>query len=260
MSTGTSGQNSPNHEPLKGRTAVVVGASRGLGLGVTAALLDAGAKVLAISRTELGDVNAEGPGELVPVAADARDRALAESLLAEHRPEIVVIVAGAVPHMAPLPEQTWETFSVAWETDVRITFEWVRAALMTPLAPGSRVIVFSSGAALGGSPLSGGYAGAKATQRFVTDYARRESDKAGLGIGFTSIMSKFAPETGVGKPAVAAYAAESGLPVEQFLTHHEPLLTPTIAGSSVLSLVDVQAEPLEAAHLLTGAGVRVLGR
>jgi 3-oxoacyl-[acyl-carrier protein] reductase len=41
------------------------------------------------------------------------------------------------------------------------------------LRPGSRVVVFSSGAALGGSPLSGGYAGAKATQRFIAAYESR---------------------------------------------------------------------------------------
>jgi hypothetical protein len=35
-----------------------------------------------------------------------------------------------------------------------------REALLAPLAPGSTVISLSSGAALCGSPLSGGYAGA----------------------------------------------------------------------------------------------------
>ena len=72
--------------------------------------------------------------------------------------------------MRPLHHQTWDTFSVNWETDVRIAFHWLREALLRPLRPGGRVVVFSSGAALNvnGSPLSGGYAGAKATQRFIT--------------------------------------------------------------------------------------------
>ena len=96
----------------------------------------------------------------------------------------------ATPHMRPLQQQTWETFSVNWQTDVRIAFHWLREALLRPLQPGSRVIVFSSGAALNpnGSPLSGGYAGAKATQRFVTAYAQEEARRAGLGITFTTVL------------------------------------------------------------------------
>jgi 3-oxoacyl-[acyl-carrier protein] reductase len=50
--------------------------------------------------------------------------------------------------MRPLQHQTWETFSVNWETDVRITVQWLREALLKPLRPGSRVVVISSGAAL----------------------------------------------------------------------------------------------------------------
>lgn len=253
---------SDEHESkhLAGRRAVVVGASRGLGLGITRALQHDGASVVAVARTEVPEVEEGGRAPVVRVVADARDEALPGKIFAEHEPDTVIIVAGAVPHMVPLHEQTWETFSLAWETDVRITFEWVRQSLVSPLAPGSSVIVFSSGAALGGSPLSGGYAGGKATQRFITDYARRESAKAGLGIGFTSIMSKFAPETGVGAPAVAAYAAESGLEIDEFLAHHQPLLTPEIAGTAVSGLVSARAASLESAYLLTGDGVRPLTR
>ena len=90
--------------------------------------------------------------------------------------------------MRPLQHQTWETFSANWHTDVRMAFHWVREALLKPLRPGSRVVVISSGAALQGSPLSGGYAGAKATQRFITAYAQDEANRAGLGITFTAIL------------------------------------------------------------------------
>ena len=130
---------------------------------------------------------------------------------------VVVLVAGASPHMRPLQQQTWETFSANWQTDVRITFHWLREVLLKPLRPGSRVVVFSSGAALNGSPLSGGYAGAKATQRFITAYAQDEAKRAGLDITFTAILPRFAPVTGVGQPAVQAYAARAGKSVEEFL-------------------------------------------
>ncbi|CAL9346126.1 hypothetical protein SUDANB176_00376 [Streptomyces sp. enrichment culture] len=96
--------------------------------------------------------------------------------------------AGAVPHVAPVHEQTGETFSRNWHTDTRHVFAWTRAALREPLAPGSVVISMSGGAVLGGSPLSGGYASAKAAVRYVRGYAAGESERAGLGIRFASLL------------------------------------------------------------------------
>src|SRR5262245_39995969 len=138
------------------------------------------------------------------------DPSVAGTLIDRYEPEAVILVAGATPLMRPLQHQTWETFSVNWHTDVRIAFHWLREALLKPLRPGSMVIVVSSGAALAGSPLSGGYAGAKATQRFITGYAREEARRAGLDITFTAVLPRFAPQTGVGRPAVEAYAARAG--------------------------------------------------
>ena len=100
--------------------------------------------------------------------------------------------------------------SINWQTDVRIAFHWLREALLKPLRPGSRVVVVSSGAALAGSPLSGGYAGAKATQRFITGYAQEEARRAGLDITFTAVLPRITPLTDLGRPAVQAYAARAG--------------------------------------------------
>src|SRR5207302_3247434 len=147
----------------------------------------------------------------------ASDATVAGSVLDRHEPEAVILVAGASPLMRPLHHQTWETFSVNWHTDVRIAFHWLREALLKPLRPGSRVIVVSSGAALAGSPLSGGYAGAKATQRFITGYAQDEAKRAGMGITFTAVLPRITPLTELGRPAVEAYAARSGQTEEQYL-------------------------------------------
>jgi 3-oxoacyl-[acyl-carrier protein] reductase len=170
----------------------------------------------------------------------------------------VILVAGASPHMRPLQQQTWETFSVNWQTDVRIAFHWLREALLKPLAPGSRVVVVSSGAAVAGSPLSGGYAGAKATQRFITGYAQEEAERAGLGITFTAVLPRFAPATGVGRPAVEAYAARAGQSLEEFLAQQGPLVTPEIAGAALLELVRADAATVAPGYLLTGTGLQKL--
>jgi NAD(P)-dependent dehydrogenase (short-subunit alcohol dehydrogenase family) len=246
---------------LSGRTTIVVGASRGLGHGIATALAEAGAPVVAVSRTAatFPDVS-NGSGSIQPEIADGADATVPAILIDRYEPQVVVLVAGATPHMRPLQEQTWETFSVTWETDVRATFHWLREALLTPLRPGSRVVVVSSGAALnvGGSPLSGGYAGAKVTQRFITGYAQDEANRAGLDITFTTVLPRFAPSTGVGQPAVRAYAKQSGLSVDDFLTHAGPLLTPELAGEAVVELVKADAAKVGLAYMLNGAGLHQL--
>jgi 3-oxoacyl-[acyl-carrier protein] reductase len=244
---------------LSGRTTIVVGASRGLGRGIATAFAEAGAPVVAVSRTitEFPEpVN--GSGSIVTEVADATDETAAASLIDRHQPDTIVLVAGATPHMRPLAQQTWETFSVAWQTDVQLSFRWLREALVKPLRPGSRVIVYSSGAALAGSPLSGGYAGAKATQRFITGYAQGQAKRGGLDITFTTVLPKFAPMTGVGEPAVKAYAEEAGVPLDKFLQKVGPLLNPEIAGAATVELAQSAADSLAPAYMLDGDGLHKL--
>ncbi|MPZ82290.1 MAG: SDR family NAD(P)-dependent oxidoreductase [Actinophytocola sp.] len=244
---------------LSGRTTIVVGASRGLGHGIATAFAEAGAPVVAVSRTVAAFPEpANGSGTIQPEVVDAGDATVAGSLLDRYEPAAIILVAGASPHMRPLQHQTWETFSVNWQTDVRIAFHWLREALLTPLRPGGKVVVISSGAALAGSPLSGGYAGAKATQRFITGYAQDEAERAGLDITFTAVLPRFAPLTGVGRPAVQAYAARAGLSVEDFLAQQGPLVTPETAGTSLVELVQEDSADIAPAYVLTGAGLQKL--
>lgn len=241
------------------RAAMVVGASRGLGHGIARALAASGTPVVAVARSQMAfDEFNEAARRVHPEIADATDPAVADALLDRHDPQVLVLVAGASPLIRPLQEQTWRTFSVNWETDVRMAFHWLRAALRKPLAPGSRVIVMSSGAALQGSPLSGGYAGAKATQRFMAAYAQEVADRAGQGIRFASILPRITPATGLGRPAVAAYAARNGQSEEQYMQQMGPVVTPETAGSAVLELVDAEPSSLAPAYLLTGAGLNPL--
>jgi 2-deoxy-D-gluconate 3-dehydrogenase len=87
---------------LTGKTAVVTGGGRGLGRGISEALLGAGADVVVLGRSELPDsltAHADELGRsigLVPVdlSDDRAIDAAARTVLADHRVDIVVNNAG----------------------------------------------------------------------------------------------------------------------------------------------------------------------
>ena len=237
---------------LEGKTAVVVGAGRGLGRGVAEAFSAAGASVLAIAR--------ERPSldpAISVLAADAADPVLAGEVLDAHDPDVLAVVAGVAPLLRPIHHHTWETFSLPWQVDVRIAFNWLREALLKPLRPGSRVLLMSSGAATNGSPMSGGYAGAKATIRFLAGYGDEEARRGELGIRVVTVLPKLTPETGLGLAAVRGYAARRGVSEAQFRQMLGAPVTPAIAGEAFVGLATGELDG-GVAFALTGGGLSEL--
>jgi NAD(P)-dependent dehydrogenase (short-subunit alcohol dehydrogenase family) len=243
-----------------GSTALVTGASRGFGRAIATALHAEGATVVAVARNAelLASLRQELGGTLTTAVADAADPVAAGILIERHRPDTLVLNAGAPPLMRPIQHQTWQTFSRNWDVDVQQAFHWIREALLLPLVPGSTVIAMSSGAAVAGSPLSGGYAGAKSTIRFVTDYAADESERLGLGIRFFSLLPRLTPATELGSSAVAAYARRDGLDVDVYLERVDPALEGADVGKATVDLV-TSAERAPGAYLLTPAGLTRAG-
>jgi NADP-dependent 3-hydroxy acid dehydrogenase YdfG len=243
-------------QPLSGTTALVTGASRGFGRAIAAALCQAGADVVGVARdrARLGELRTQLGGTFLPIVADGADPVVAGQLLDTYRPRALVLCAGASPLPRPLQHHTWQTFSRNWEMDVQQVFHWTRAALLSPLDPGSVVIAFSSGAALNGSPLSGGYAGAKATIRFIASYAAAESERSGLGLRFTSVLPQLTPATDLGAAAVAGYGGRQGVDVATFLDGFGPVLTPGQVGTAIADLV-IDPGHDRGAYMLTSAGL-----
>lgn len=247
------------HE-LTGTTALVTGASRGFGRSIAASLAQAGANVVAVARDgdALEQLREQAGDAVTPVVADVTDPVVAGRLLSKYSPRTLVLNAGAAPLPRPLHLHTWETFSQNWDVDVRQVFNWSREALLRPLEPGSTVISFSSAAAIGGSPLSGGYAGSKATVKFISAYAAGEAERAGLGIRFVSVLPGLSPATDLGAAGAAAYAERLGIPVSAFLERMGPELTTEHVGKAIVDLARDDAFD-QAAYMVGPNGLSPLG-
>src|SRR3954453_1033388 len=106
------------------------------------------------------------------------------------------------------------------------------------------------------SGLSGGYAGAKATQRFVTAYAQDEARRADLGVTFTAVLPALTPRRERGRPAVRESAARSGKSEEEYTAGMGEPLTPEVAGAALVELVRADAASVAPEYLLRGAGLQ----
>ena len=204
---------------LQGKRVVVLGASRGVGREVVRHASAEGAEVLAVAREGRGLAElAVSMRRVETLALDAASDAAPSKVFRKAGPDLLVICGGATPPVRPIPELSWAEFSVSWEVDTKMAFLFCREALRMPLAPGSVVVIISAGAGLGGSPISGGYAGAKRMQMFLAKYCQAESDRRELGIRFVALVpSRIMPETDLGQVAVNGYARYLGVPPEKFL-------------------------------------------
>jgi len=223
---------------LKGTKAVVTGGSRGLGLGLVEALVAAGAEVTVVARGGADLAAVRDRLGVATIAADVTDAEAARAILAEVRPNVVALIAGTPPPMGPLNEMSWADFTAVWDTDVRAGLHWMQAALNTPLGPGSRILVGSSGAALNGSPLSGGYAGAKRMLWIMANYANGVSNQLDLGLHFQVLVPlQMVGGTGVGRVGSEAYARQMGVTPEAFLARFGAPMSPRQFGDYVVSLL-----------------------
>jgi NAD(P)-dependent dehydrogenase (short-subunit alcohol dehydrogenase family) len=224
---------------LKDKTIVVTGGSRGLGLGLVEALVDHGAKVTVVAREQAALAAVKQRLGVVAIPADVTDETAAHRILAEVRPDILVLNAGATPRMGRLDQLTWADFTATWETDVKAGLYWLQAALNLPLKPGSRVLVGSSGAAVNGSPMSGGYAGAKHILWFMARYANGVSEQKSLGIRFQAIVPlQIIGGTGVGDEASSAYARAMGMDREAYLARFGAPMPPRQFGDHLVAVLD----------------------
>jgi NAD(P)-dependent dehydrogenase (short-subunit alcohol dehydrogenase family) len=223
---------------LQNKHVVVTGGSRGLGLGLVEALVAKGAKVSVVARDSQELESLKRRLGVAVISADVTDQTKAHTILSDLKPDILVLNAGTPPHMASLDQITWEDFSVVWEVDVKAGLYWMQAALNLPLNTESRILVLSSGAAISGSPRSGGYGGAKRMLWLMANYANGIAAQKQLGMRFQVIVPRqIVLGTGIGDAGAKAYAAAANTTPEEFVTRFGTPMPPRDFGEKVVTVL-----------------------
>lgn len=153
--------------------------------------------------------------------------------------------------MVPIDQESWDSFSSIWNTDVKAAHAGIQAALNTPMRSGTRVLIMSSGAAMVMSHpaieprslyLSGGYIGAKRMVWFMAHEAQAVSQDRQLGITFQVLVPTQAiAETELGHAVASVASKEEGLSIDDYmLKRYGPTLHPSQIGRQVAELL---AEP-----------------
>lgn len=218
----------------------VVGASRGLGRVIAETFHRRGAKVLVTARgqADLDKLARDLPG-IATLACDAAAPDTPERVFAVQVPRILVLCGGAMPVCKPFPEVDWDEFSRNWNNDTRMSFHFLQAVLKRPLPDGTTVVSITSGAIRQGSPISGGYAGAKQMQVYMNSYAQKSADRAGLGVRFLSLApAKLMPQTDIGKAGVKGYAAYNSTTETDFLEMMGQGQSPQQVADAVVALIE----------------------
>jgi NAD(P)-dependent dehydrogenase (short-subunit alcohol dehydrogenase family) len=238
------------------QTAIVTGGSRGLGRGIAEALAAKKMRVFALARDSQRLASLAKESGVETVVADMTDSMISGRLLQDLNPDLLVLCGGALPLMRPVHLHTWETFSTNWATDTKATFNWVRDALLLPMRPRAHVIVISSMAAVVGSSLSGGYAGAKRMQWWIAEYAALEAARLKLNLRFHCLLPTLTASTALGRMAMAAYAQRAGVTPEDYAKRFDPPMTPAIVGQAVVDLHENPSRWEKLTYQVSGEGLR----
>ena len=178
---------------LEGKTALITGASRGIGAATAAEFARLGASVLLVARTT-GEIEAnaaairDAGGEATAMACDVSSYADVEAAVAKCQAlygklDILVNNAGVIEPIAMLAESDPEQWGKAVDINYKGVYYGLRAALPVMIAAGGGTIInISSGAATGALEGWSHYCASKAAVLSLTRCTDVEYREQGIRI------------------------------------------------------------------------------
>lgn len=213
-------------EWLKGRTAVVTGAGRGIGRSVAIELAAAGADVVLASRTqgELEEAVQTAGNNARYVVCDVGTADGVRKLFDEAGDVTVLVCAAAVLHKALVGDTTDEVWTSTLDINLTGTFRCCRSAFESMRKNGGgRIVTFSS--------LSGVYA----TEKFP-GLAAYNVSKFGV-IGLTEALAVEGREYGIQSVCISPGAVDTQM-LREAAAGLKAGLTPDDVGRFVRVLLD----------------------
>lgn len=175
---------------LRGRVALVTGASSGIGRAVAVALAREGARICAVGRNPVGlaqavasvpERSAFSAVQLDLNAAGSADQ-LASQMAAAGRLDILVHSAGALRENS-MAESSIEDFDLQYATNVRAPYLLTQKLLPLLRASAGQVVFINSSAGLHARRAEiGQYAATKHALRAVADSLREEVNASGVRV------------------------------------------------------------------------------
>ena len=211
---------------VAGRTAIVTGASSGLGERFARALGAAGANVVVVARREdrLRSLAADlGEERTLAIGADVRDSAQADALVAFAlkrfgRLDVMVNNAGIAIGLGPvveLSDEDWEVNLAVMATGV---FNCSRAAARALIAQGEggRIITVASQAGKLGQPWLGAYSAAKFAAIGLTQVLAHELGPHDITVNAVCPGTVLTPLLDLPGGIFDVYPARAGITREQY--------------------------------------------
>ena len=223
---------------LKGKTALVTGSTSGIGLAITRAFAEAGAKVMLNGFGDEGEIEKlkEELGALHDGAdlgdPDAIERMMRRCADELGGPDILVNNAG-IQHVSPVDEFPPEKWDAIIAINLTAVFHTTRHALPEMKAKGwGRIVNIASAHALIASPYKSAYVAAKHGIAGFTKTAALETAKQGItvncispGYVWTPLVEKQIPDTmatrGLTREQVMNDVLLAAQPTKRFVTPEE---------------------------------------
>lgn len=253
--------------PLEGRTALVTGASRGIGEAVARRLAEAGAAVLLVARGRRAVENAaarlESDGHRASAAScDVTDAGAITELAALVRARLghvdVLVNSAGIASSAPVQRQSLEEWQRLMAVNATGTFLCTQAVLPGMLERAwGRIINVASVAGLAGAKYIAAYT---ASKHAVVGFTRAlAAEVAGTGVTANAVCPGYV-DTELTTATIEGIVARTGKAPDQALaailatTGQHRLIQPNEVAHAVLCLCHVEAQAINGQTLVVDGG------